>query len=313
MRLLAHHDARRFFERYLLVGASSWSPPDYAVFANFAGLSEDPLFIGISNVADLETYAVMAPTVQAVPLMACDWVDASMYAPKPRAERSIDLLMVAHWAPFKRHWLLFEALRKLPRDLRIVLIGRDAEGRTERELRAEARAFGVRQDLEVVKNVSIEEVAAYQCDAKVAVQLSQREGSCVAVTEAMFADTPVAMMRDAHVGAKAHVNAETGRLFSRSELPHGLARMLEGDVPHSPRRWALANITAQRSSERLNTQLRDHELRAGRPWTSDVAPLCWRYVPDYLDPADRARLAPGVDELKQEHGVQLVPFVFRSK
>jgi hypothetical protein len=64
--------------------------------------------------------------------------------------------MVANFSLFKRHWLLFRALRRMRRDLRVTLIGIPLPGRGERELRAEARAFGVAQDLEILTNANIE-------------------------------------------------------------------------------------------------------------------------------------------------------------
>ena len=58
----------------------------------------------------------------------------------------------------------------------------------------------------------------------------------------------------------------------------------------------------------MNDQLRAHALGAGQPWTRDIAPLCWRYVPSYVDPADEARMAPAVEQLRADHGVELVKF-----
>lgn len=311
MRIVAHHDAERFFKKYFLVGASSWSPPDYTAFANLAGLSRDPVFIGISNIHDLETYKLFEPTIQAVPLMACDWIDPSRYVPKPFREREIDILMVANWLPFKRHWLLFEALRRMDSRLRVVLIGRNGGGRTEASIRAEANAFGVRQDIEYLTNIPADEVMHYQCNAKVATLLSDREGSCVAVAECLFADTPVAMMRDAHVGAKAHINDQTGALMSRHEVATNLNRLLERPDELQPRMWAENNISCQESSRRLNEQLKNYSIAAGLPWVTDITPLQWQYVPAYLDERDEIAMRDGVVQLREEFDIELTKFTYR--
>jgi len=308
LKLVANHDIRAILREYYLVGATSWSPADYAVFGNLAGLSDDPIFMGISNIADTEAYRVMSPAIEPVPLMACDWTNPAFYAPKPRSERTIDILMVANWLPFKRHWLLFQALRNMPRTLRVVLVGRNAPGRTEREILAEARAFGVRQSLELITNVDIQSVTALQCDARVSLVCSRREGSCVAPAESLFADTPIALMEDAHVGVKAHVNVSTGMLLSSARMPAQLTEMLEQGERFAPRTWASAHISCSRSSALLNRQLREHAFRTGRPWTTDIAELCWRYVPSYVKPADRSRLEPAVASLRYKHGVELVAY-----
>src|SRR5690606_502886 len=103
----------------------SYSPGDHRVFASLCGLSQDPLFIGISNRKDVEQYRLFEPYIQPVPIMACDWLEADDFHPVPHRERPIDILMVAHFAHLKRHWILFEALREMRPDLRVTLIGRN--------------------------------------------------------------------------------------------------------------------------------------------------------------------------------------------
>jgi hypothetical protein len=129
----------------------------------------------------------------------------------------------------------------------------------------------------------------------------------------MFADTPVAMMADGEVGSKAYINKETGILVRRHGLGRTLSEFLEKRETFSPRTWALENVTCHHSSRRLNAILRDYAQRAGQPWTSDIAPLCWRYVPRYVNAADEARLAHGVDELRSTLGVELVKWEYKPK
>jgi glycosyltransferase involved in cell wall biosynthesis len=308
LRLVAHHDAAAILADYDLVGATSWSPPDYAAMAAFAGLSRDPVFIGVSNAADMEPMAMLRPVVEPLPILASDWIDPGLYTPKPHGARTIDILMVANWNQVKRHWLLFEALRDMPRNLRVVLVGRNAPGRTEKEILEEASAFGVRQHLELFTNLEIDEVAALQCDARISTIFTRREGSCVATAESLFAGAPVAMMEEAHIGSKAYINSRTGVLLPRRGLGRVLRRFWEESGRYTPREWALDNISCTRTSERLNSILKDWALRAGRPWTEDIAPLCWRYVPAYFNPRDEDRLAPAVQELERKHGLELQKF-----
>ena len=302
--------ARRtpLLERYDLVALSAWSPPKYEKLAQFIGTSRDPVLVGISNPDDMTGYALLAPAIVPIPLMASDWLNPEDFSPRPRSERDIDILMVAGWGRYKRHWLLFQALRDLPHTLNVVLIGRASGGRTVDHVRAEARMFDVRQDLTYLTDVPIHEVYAYQGRARVSVILSGREGACVAVTESFFADTPVAVMSDAHIGSKVHINAETGMLLSRDGLGRQVARFLEASDAFRPRAWAIANISCERSSARLNELLRQRAIGAGRPWTADLAPLFRRYfVPRYLRPSDEGMLASGRADLRDRYDVTLVP------
>jgi glycosyltransferase involved in cell wall biosynthesis len=306
MRLVAHADMRALLDEYFLVGASSWSPPDYAAFANLSGLSPDPVFVGISNAVDRERYQLFQPWIKALPLMASHWINPERYQPKPRQSRSIDILMVANWLEFKRHWILFEALREMDPELRVVLIGRDGNGRTADVIRTEARAFGVPQKLELLTDIPIEQVVDHHCDAKIETIMSGREGSCVAVAEALFADTPVAMIADGHVGSRAFINARTGLLMRRRSVAQALTRALADPAPaFSPRAWAIDNISSQASTRVLNDILRDQSRASGRPWSSDIAPMEWYPSPMLTNPADRIRLMPAAVDLSRRFGFQL--------
>jgi glycosyltransferase involved in cell wall biosynthesis len=308
MRLAAHYDAAAVLKDYYLVGATSWSPTDYASMAVFAGLSTDPLFIGVSNLSDLEPLSILRPVVEPLPTMASDWVNPDHFSPKPHRDRTIDIMMVANWSQVKRHWLLFEALRDMPRSLRVVLVGRNALGRSEREIRAEARALGAMQDLEIHTNLETEQVSALLCDSRISAIFTKREGSCVAVPESLFANTPVAMMEEAHVGSKAYINERTGILMRRRGLTQQFQKFLDESESYSARSWAIENISCMKTSQRLNDILRAHSLRTKRPWTVDIAPMCWRYVPIYVRLDDKARLQPAVEELRRKHGVVLEEF-----
>lgn len=305
MRIVQSPRAKEFLADWYLVGASSWSPPDYASFFHLAGLSADPVFIGISNLADLESYRIAAPVIEPLPLMACDWINPSYYEPRARDQRGIDILMVANWLPFKRHWLLFRALKDFPRSARVVLVGRNAPGRNEDTLRREARAFGVKQDLELHTDIGIEQVTALQCDAKISAIFSQREGSCVAPVESFFADTPVAMMNDAHVGSRAYINRETGVLLSKRDIGRQLRRFWEERADYFPRQWAMQHVTCHTSSRRLNEILKAYSQQKGVPWTRDIVPLCWRYMPAYVHASDATMLAPALQELHDRYDIRI--------
>ena len=107
------------------------------------------------------------------------------------------------------------------------------------------------------------------------------------------------------VDATAGLGADSFHLAARGVE----VTMIERSGEYRPREWALANISAPRTSARLNEILKTHALRTGRPWTTDIVPLCRRYVPRYLDEADRRRLQAGVKRLRLKHGIVLDEFV----
>ncbi len=307
LRILKQARWKELLKDYVLVGASSWSPTDFAVLASLVGASPHPVFIGVSNMADMGPYRMFGDAIVPLPIMACDWIDPSLYAPLPKADRDIDILMVAHWGRFKRHHLLFEALTRMSPSLRVVLVGRDTEGRTASDMVAEARRVGCRQEIETFTRIPNAEVSKLQARAKVAIVLSAREGSCVAVTESMCADTPVALMRGAVVGAAAHINDETGAFLDRPDMARQLSALIERHASMRPRRWIEANVNAQMSSERMNATLAAHAALRGR-WSTDIAPMRWVYVPTYLRDSDHEIFAPLVAEFEGRYGMKLVEY-----
>ncbi len=128
LRLIEHYDLPRLLQEYFLVCASSSSPPDFPTHWALAHIGPDPVFVQISNLSDMEIHQRFRHNIRPLPIMASDWINPGFYQPRPHHQREIDILMVAGWSRLKRHWLLFRALRKMRRDLRVVLIGQDSEG-----------------------------------------------------------------------------------------------------------------------------------------------------------------------------------------
>jgi hypothetical protein len=299
--------ASDLLDRYELVGLSAWSPPDFRKFARFAGTSPRPVVVGISNVDDLEAYRLFDGVVEPLPLMASDWLNPDDFVPRAYAARDVDIVMVAGWGRYKRHWLLFEALRALPPSLRVVLIGADSQGRTVEDVKREAALFGVRQSLEFHTALPVRETNDWQARARVSVIFSGREGACLAITESMMANTPVGAMREAHVGATRHINASTGMLFDRGRVGRQLGELLERSASFSPRAWLIEHSSSAVSSARLGVYLAARAEREGRPWRSGVAPVFRRYFrPRYANPDDARRLVGEVEALEARYGLVLL-------
>lgn len=300
LRLVAYHDLRALLREYFLVVCTSQSPPAYELCWALAHAGPDPVFVQVSNPADVSDLRELGGNLEPLPIMACDWVNPAHYQPKPHRSREIDLLMVGGWNHFKRHFLLFRALRRMKRDLRVVLVGQDDIWRSD-EIYRQAAAYGVSHRIEIVSNASPELVARLQCDSRASVVLSSREGSSVVVAESFFADAPVAMLKGAHVGARAYINEQTGVLADADSLHVRLSALVEQSECYQARSWAESHISCSHTTRKLGAILRS---RSGC-WTRDIAPLCWRPDPTYVDPEDDRRLLPAREDLRRRHGVAL--------
>ena len=285
-RLLGGCDLAAFARRYTLVVAPTWCPPHSLVNVAFPAAWPAPIFTLISNARDLQIFPRLSHNYAVVPLYASSWVNPDFYQPRPRDRRDIDIVMIANFGTYKRHFALFRALRDMPKDTRVMLIGQPQDGRDANAILAEAALYGVADRVTVRSSVTNEFLADALCRAKISVIMSRREGSCVAVTESMFADTPVGLLYDAEVGSRAFINDSTGKLLDERRLASDLSEFLATASRYSPRAWAIQNISCRRSSEVLNGVLKEHALATGQQWTRDIAPLYWRPDPQVLEPAE---------------------------
>jgi glycosyltransferase involved in cell wall biosynthesis len=306
-RLMAVRDLEGLSRRYTLILAPSWSPPQTLETTLFpAQYPSDELFSLISNVADIPILQRLSPKTNVVPLYASSWVNPDIFAPIPFEKKTIDILMLAGFGKYKRHFALFKALRDLPRSTRVVLIGQPLEGRTAATLREEASYYGVEGRIEIKEAASNEEVAQCLARAKVSVILSKREGSCVAVVESMAANTPVGIYEDAAIGSRAFVNEHTGRFFTNGNLADQLVDFLASASRYTPRRWVLENgICCRDSTAILNEAVKTSALKSGARWTQDLAVHYWRPDPILLRPEDKLRLQPAYDDIRDRFGLTI--------
>lgn len=288
--------------QYDIIFSTSSSPSNYALLGLALSSLSGTVFVQACNHAEIAEIEALHPRIKCLDTLPCDWLEPKLFVPKPFAERDIDILMVAGWAPVKRQWQFFEALKSMPHDLRIVMIGQ-AEGRYDIEhARRSAKLFGAHQAIEFHQSLSIDEVAEFQSRSKISLIFSRREGCCVAVTESFFADTPVGLIADAHIGPKAYINPKDGVLLDRKgDLGSQLIDFLKNAERFEARKWAIANISAHASTEHLNQLLKDYAEEQGRAWTGDLLVPCWRAHPTLAYNPRRDDLRPAYLDLHERY------------
>jgi glycosyltransferase involved in cell wall biosynthesis len=306
VRLLHARNLEAFAQRYTLVVAPTWCPPHSVVNLLFPIAYPDVIHTLISNTKDIELFPRLSSRYVVVPLYASSWVDPACYQPLPRNQRDIDIVMIANFGKYKRHHVLFRALRSMPPQARATLIGQPQDGRDAETIRSEARAFGVEDRISVYTRVTNQFLANALSRAKVSLILSRREGSCVAVAESLFADTPVGMLDGAQVGSSAFINNATGRLLREGHLPSDLNAFLRDAAGYHPRQWALQHISCHRSTRVLNDVLRERALASGQQWTQDIATQYWRPDPQVKgSTASKVWIERERAYVREHHGIDI--------
>lgn len=305
IRLLRPENYRELAERYTVVVAPSTSPPHVLVNYVFPAFFPGPVFTQISHPRDLEVFPRMSPNLVVVPLYASSWVNPDLFQPIPKAQRRWDLLMVANFAKFKRHHAFFDALRSMPKDLRILLIGQDQDGRTATTIREIARWYGVEDRFTLLSRQPYVEMAKHFCSARSTVVLSKREGSCVAIAESLFADAPAAMLADAGIGSRAFINEQTGRFLDERHLARDLTAFVREADQYQPRAWAEANISCFRSTQTLNDILKQKALELGQEWTRDIVPMQWAPDPKLVHAEERVHMESERADILARFGLEI--------
>jgi hypothetical protein len=307
VKLAALKNLPALARRYTLVISPTWSPPHSVTNCVFPMLFPDPIVCLMSNRNDLEIFPRLSPNYRMVPLYASNWVNPRFYQSVPAGKKDLDIVMLANFGGYKRHHALFAAMREFSRPLRVVCAGQHNGNRNAAVLLAEAEIFGVRDRFELKENPNDDDVAQLLSRAKTSVILSRREGSCVAVVESLFANTPVGLLEDAEIGSKEFINSQTGRMLQHSALGRQLEQFVAESAQYRPREWAEGRgIDCFGSTRTLNAALRDLANSTGQQWTADIAEHCWRPKPQLVHDADRVRMQPDYDWLEREMDLKFV-------
>ena len=271
VKLAASPQLSEIEKNFSIVFGPTWQPFFCVEFYYFLANISQQFWINPSSERDRELCEYVGPLCMPLPFQSSSWVDGDSYGDTPR-NKDIDIIMLANFSKYKRHWLLFEALRNLPPELNVVIAGRPLGSRNSDTLRAEAACFGVADRFHIIENPSNEMVIDLLARSKLFCALSHKEGSYIAIAEALFAGTPVGIYEDAIVGSKDYINPETGVLFTRKlPLSTQISNFLAQQKRYDTTKWAKANISARVNSQKMNQLLKEHSLTNGKCWTIDIA------------------------------------------
>jgi glycosyltransferase involved in cell wall biosynthesis len=308
--LLALPHFARIEQQYQVVFLPTWQPAFSRELLVLAAVAKKPFVVLPSSTEDVKLLPQeLGPLCATVDLQASSWIPAGQF--EPRGTRDIDIILLANFSKYKRHWKLFEGLSQMSRECRVICAGRPWGGRSVADIRAEAEAFGVGHMVEVIENPSDSQVEDLLGRARMFCAMSHKEGSFVAVAEALVAGTPVGMFSDATIGTKRFINEDTGFFFSsREPLGPQLEAALARCSSLRPREKACEQFVAEVSMRQLNSDLRAQSVARGEPWTQDCAEVFSRnFAFGFTRAADAARFADVHRRLAEADGVtiSLVP------
>lgn len=303
LTLLSVRDLPGLLDRYRVVFMGSWSPPCYQALWSFPPEYRREFVAGLSHPDDGERLRSLGFEVTILPLYMSSWQDPADFQPRPRDQRDVDIVMVANWAKFKRHWVLFDALRRMKRpDLRVVLIGQPDSGRTVDDLRGEAEAFGVAGQIEFLDRLPVTEVWRWLERSRVSLVFSRREGSCVVVAESLMANTPVGLLEGAGIGSREFIGKETGCLLPGGRhLSDHLNDFLNDAPGLSPRPRICCDLSAGVSLEKLRNVVGGPMPDSDQDWVR----FCCRGALQAESTPEKPSLAGELERLRMVFGLEI--------
>lgn len=289
-------DIDKLSKDYKLVFEPSWSGYCTGSFLYYACKPFDSYFLA----AQVDDYRFLQnfENLKACELGPCDWVDPKVAEPFLNQPKKYDIVMNSNWGAWKRHRVLFKALKKSKRDLKVALIGFDWGGRSKQDILSLAKAYGVDAQIEIFEKIPFDQVMNITCQSKLSVLLSLKEGSNRAVAESIFCDVPVIVL-DNHVGGIVkNVNQYTGQLAPERNLTEVIHDILDSLDSYTPRNWGVEHIACDVSTIRLNEFLKS-TCSVEEKWTRDVVVRSNSPESKYQSIEDKERFSQENEELKK--------------
>ena len=288
-------------QSYVLVLEPGWSGYANQDILYFTRFPDSPVIVMATEKSDYEFLKNHRCNLIPVSIGAGDWVHPGIFHPLANEEKKFDAVMVAKWKLFKRHHVLFRALRKLKdASFKVALVGIHLPEQ-QSEARLLMSAYGISDNVSLFGLLDQSDVNLILNQSKVNLILSLQEGSNKALFEGFFAGTPGLTLLN-NVGIqKDYFTPQTGKLIQESRLKETLLYFRECWAEYKPRPWAESNIAPIVTTAKLNIILKELSQKCGEEWRQDLAVKCntpWsRYYPDEMAGRD----LPSFEEILHQY------------
>lgn len=270
-QLRGKYDIEKIAEDYHLILEPSWSgycTPEILQFLNF---ENSMVVVQAAEKLDFDFMTRLGGSLLPVDIGSSNWVDDNAFN-NLGLGKIYDCIMVALWADYKRHHVLFRAIKRIADPAyKACLVGVPWSGRTRQDIEELIGYYGIASNVEIFERIPPSEVNVLLNKSKVNVLLSLKEGANRSIFEGFFADVPGIVLKENRGVNKSYINASTGRLIYQGELPDTLRWFRDRYVDFHPREWALQNISCRASTAKLEEKLRVVARKFGEPWTGAIA------------------------------------------
>lgn len=236
-------------------------------------------------------------------LGASSWVDNRVFHEEQNVEKIYDVIMVALWADFKRHYHLFEALSKCKNKnkIRVALVGAPWPNSMQ-DIKYQAEYYDVLDNIDFYERLTQKDINSLLNKSKTAILLSKKEGINKSIIESMHANVPTFVLEGFNYGYKyPYINEHTGGFIEKSGLTEfldNIDKMLM-ENSYTPRKWISAHMSAEHSTSILKKVLEDVEQRYEIKINKNIVHKINNPDFDYRDKNDRELFRSDYEQLKE--------------
>lgn len=265
-------DIEKIAKKYFIVLEPSWNGYfDLNILCYH--LASEPVFVQTQEPSDYKFLESIRTNLIPVNMGTNWWVDYNVFRPL-NMEKEIDVIMVASWANFKRHYKFFRILREIKKhgqSIRVVLVGYPIQ-RTLEEIREQAEYFHVDDQIEFYEWLTPKEVNVQMNRARINLVWSRFEGNNRVILEGLFANIPFILREGFNYGYKYHfVNNETGVYANEDNLADTISYVLSNTHRFAPRKWAMRSMTYEIATRELFKAIRKKAYSVGEKFDEEMA------------------------------------------
>jgi len=267
---IRHVNLDKLLLHYYVVLEPSWSGYCDLRILYWMKFNRHKILIEATETEDYKFLEMLESNLKPVDFGASDWVDDRMFYPIEETQKKYDIVYVAAFGTYKRHHVLFKAVKELgDPSLHVALVGISLP--SERlEIDVLIEHYGIRDNVKIFQNLKQKKVNEILNASKVNVLLSLREGSNRSIFEGLFAGIPAIVLKENIGVQKKYINEMTGMLIDEKDLVSAIRHFRKNWRDYKPDTWARKNISPSVTTNKLNIKLREIAKSRNEQWTKDI-------------------------------------------
>lgn len=252
---------------------------------------KDPVFIEASEALDFNFVKSISKNLIPLPFGSGDWVNSDVFYPiSPPVEKAYDVVYVSNHNAIKRNHLYLKTISEIEQKNFKAALVCSGWGNSRDYTLALIKKLQIENKVEIIEKLSQEKLNIILNKSKVNILLSLKEGSNRSLFEGFFSGTPGIILKN-NIGVnKSHFTVESGSVITEAQLAETLQWYSAHWLEKSAYNWATNNISFIKTTEKLDSTIKNYSNAQGMPWSNGSAYKVNSPEATYYDASNVGRL-----------------------